>query len=111
DRSGNGHRPCYTAIAGVAIRRHRSCLGGRRTGLRGWSSDGRFAWRDHPTRPATGAGRTIGAVSIMRIATPYLVFLGAVANPRDAKTGQGLVDWRRESCVAQFRYPGCAADL
>jgi uncharacterized NAD-dependent epimerase/dehydratase family protein len=47
----------------------------------------------------------------MQIATPYLVFLGAIENPRDAKTGQGLVDWRRESCLAQLRYPGCTADL
>ena len=47
----------------------------------------------------------------MEIATPYLVFLGAVENPRDAKTGEGLVDWRRDSCVAQLRYPGCTADL
>src|SRR5690606_2860880 len=50
-------------------------------------------------------------MNVTQIAAPYLVFSGAVANPRDAKTGQGLVDWRRESCVAQLRYPGCAVDL
>jgi uncharacterized NAD-dependent epimerase/dehydratase family protein len=50
-------------------------------------------------------------MSIVPIATPYLVFLGAVENSRDAKTGQGLAHWRPESCVAQLRYPGCAADL
>jgi uncharacterized NAD-dependent epimerase/dehydratase family protein len=50
-------------------------------------------------------------MNVTQIAAPYLVFLGAVANSRDAKTGQGLVDWRRECCVAQLRYPGCAADL
>jgi uncharacterized NAD-dependent epimerase/dehydratase family protein len=50
-------------------------------------------------------------MSVQDLATPYLVFLGAVANPRDAKTGQGLVDWRPELCVGQLRYPGCAADL
>ena len=50
-------------------------------------------------------------MSVAQITTPYLVFLGAVENPRDAKTGQGMVDWRGEFCIAQLRYPGCAADL
>jgi uncharacterized NAD-dependent epimerase/dehydratase family protein len=50
-------------------------------------------------------------MSAQDLATPYLIFLGAVDNPRDAKTGQGLVDWRPEHCVGQLRYPGCAADL
>src|SRR5690606_20580696 len=27
------------------------------------------------------------------------------------KTGQGLVHWRRDACIAQLRHPGCAADL
>jgi uncharacterized NAD-dependent epimerase/dehydratase family protein len=50
-------------------------------------------------------------MSVRDIATPYLVFLGAVENPRDAKTGQGLVDWRPQLCLGQLRYPGCGADL
>jgi uncharacterized NAD-dependent epimerase/dehydratase family protein len=50
-------------------------------------------------------------MTVREIATPYLVFLGAVENPRDAKTGQGLVHWRPEICVGQLRYPGCNADL
>lgn len=45
------------------------------------------------------------------IATPCLVFLGAVERAADAKTGRGLVDWRPELCVGQLRRPGCAADL
>lgn len=45
------------------------------------------------------------------IRTPYLVFLGGVADALDAKTGRGLADWRPELCVGQLRYPGCAADL
>jgi uncharacterized NAD-dependent epimerase/dehydratase family protein len=44
-------------------------------------------------------------------AAPYLIFLGAVENPRDAKTGKGLVDWRPRHCIGQLRYPGCSADL
>jgi len=50
-------------------------------------------------------------MSVTSIATPYLVFLGAVSNPLDAKTGRGLVDWRPELCVGQLRYPGCRVDL
>ena len=47
----------------------------------------------------------------MRIETPYLVFLGDAKDALAAKTGQGIVDWRRESVAGQQRLPGCAADL
>jgi uncharacterized NAD-dependent epimerase/dehydratase family protein len=50
-------------------------------------------------------------MSATEIATPYLVFLGAVERAIDAKTGRGLLDWRPELCVGQLRHPGCAADL
>ncbi len=45
------------------------------------------------------------------IEAPYLVFLGAVRNPLDAKTGHGLVEWCPERCLAQHRYAGCRVDL
>lgn len=48
---------------------------------------------------------------MLEIAAPYLIFLGAIDTPRDAKTGKGLLDWRPEQCVGQLRYPGCNADL
>ena len=48
---------------------------------------------------------------MIQFEAPWLIFLGAVANPIHAKTGYGLHDWRGENCVAQLRYPGCAADL
>ncbi|MEX2496760.1 MAG: DUF1611 domain-containing protein [Woeseia sp.] len=51
------------------------------------------------------------SLTIATIASPYLIFLGAVGHPRDAKTGKGLVDWRPEHCLGQLRYPGCGADL
>jgi uncharacterized NAD-dependent epimerase/dehydratase family protein len=47
----------------------------------------------------------------MQIRTPYLIFLGDVADQLAAKTGQGIVDWRREWCLGQLRLPGCRADL
>jgi uncharacterized NAD-dependent epimerase/dehydratase family protein len=47
----------------------------------------------------------------MEIRTPYLLFLGDVADQLAAKTAQGIVDWRREWCLGQLRLPGCKADL
>jgi uncharacterized NAD-dependent epimerase/dehydratase family protein len=47
----------------------------------------------------------------MEIAHPYLVFLGDVPDALAAKTAYGIVDWRREWCLAQMRLPGCRADL
>ena len=46
----------------------------------------------------------------MDIAKPYLLFLGDVQDQLAAKTAMGVVDWRPEWCVGQFRLPGCKAD-
>ncbi len=46
----------------------------------------------------------------MDIAKPYLLFLGDVHDQLAAKTAQGIVDWRPEWCIGQFRLPGCKAD-
>jgi uncharacterized NAD-dependent epimerase/dehydratase family protein len=48
---------------------------------------------------------------IAAIAKPYLLFLGDVADPLDAKTALGIREWRPEWCGAQLRLPGCAVDL
>jgi uncharacterized NAD-dependent epimerase/dehydratase family protein len=45
------------------------------------------------------------------IDTPYLLFLGDVADQLAAKTAQGVVDWRPEASLGQLRLPGCKADL
>ena len=50
-------------------------------------------------------------MSVTKISTPYLVFLGDVSNPLDAKTGRGLRDWRPDLCIGQMRHPGCTVDL
>jgi len=42
---------------------------------------------------------------------PWLIFLAAAKDNLHAKTGHGLVDWRRENCLAQLRLTGCGADL
>jgi uncharacterized NAD-dependent epimerase/dehydratase family protein len=45
------------------------------------------------------------------IKLPYLIFLGDVAESVNAKTGFGLVQWRPEACLGQWRFPECGADL
>jgi len=47
----------------------------------------------------------------MSIQTPYLLFLGDAVDPLTAKVAQGIRDWRPEFCVAQYRQPGCVADV
>lgn len=46
----------------------------------------------------------------MIIEHPYLIFLGDVPDALAAKTGLGIVDWRPEWCLGQFRLEGCQAD-
>ena len=46
----------------------------------------------------------------MEIAHPYLLFLGDVEDDLAAKTGYGIVDWRRDWVAGQLRLPGCKAD-
>lgn len=41
---------------------------------------------------------------------PFVVFFGDIDNEVYGKTGLGLVEWRRESCVGQLRLPGCKVD-
>ena len=42
--------------------------------------------------------------------SPFVVFFGDIANDVYAKTGLGLVQWRREDCLGQIRLPGCRID-
>ena len=46
----------------------------------------------------------------MDLAKPYLLFLGDVPDQLAAKTAQGVVDWRPDWCLGQYRLPGCKAD-
>ena len=47
----------------------------------------------------------------IELSSPYLVFLGDIKNEVYAKTGYGVVQWRRDLCVAQYRLQGCTIDL
>ncbi|MDD7910405.1 DUF1611 domain-containing protein [Pseudovibrio exalbescens] len=46
----------------------------------------------------------------MEIAHPYLLFFGDVQDNLAAKTGLGIVDWRKDWCLGQVRLEGCKAD-
>jgi uncharacterized NAD-dependent epimerase/dehydratase family protein len=47
----------------------------------------------------------------MQIERPYLLFLGDAHDQLAAKTAQGVVDWRPDWCIGQFRLAGCRADV
>ena len=46
----------------------------------------------------------------MKPSPPYLIFFGDVPDFLAAKTGLGILDWRKEWCVGQVRLKGCAVD-
>ena len=45
------------------------------------------------------------------IQTPYLLFLGDAPDQLAGKVAQGIVDWRPDNAVGQFRLPDCKADM
>lgn len=47
----------------------------------------------------------------MKLATPYLLFIGDAHDQLAAKTAAGIAYWRPEWCLGQLRLPGCNADL
>lgn len=51
------------------------------------------------------------SMSIHHIVKPYLLLIGDMSDPRNAKTALGLRDWAPESCVGQLRFNASAVDL
>lgn len=47
----------------------------------------------------------------MKIATPYLLFLGDAPDDLAAKTAHGILHWRPDNCLGQHRLEGCVPDL
>jgi uncharacterized NAD-dependent epimerase/dehydratase family protein len=47
----------------------------------------------------------------VKIANPYLMFLGDASDQLAAKTANGVAKWRPDWCVGQFRLPNCKADI
>jgi uncharacterized NAD-dependent epimerase/dehydratase family protein len=64
-----------------------------------------------PTRSLLAQDVFMQQVTAIELNPPYLVFVGDVPNPTFAKTGFGLVHWRRELCLGQHRLPGAGVDL
>jgi uncharacterized NAD-dependent epimerase/dehydratase family protein len=50
-------------------------------------------------------------MAIHNIAKPYLLLIGSVKNPVNAKTAFGLRDWAPEACLGQLRFDNDAVDL
>lgn len=49
--------------------------------------------------------------TVVHLKTPYLIYLGDVADMHHAKTGAGLAYWRPDYCSGQMRLPACPVDL
>jgi uncharacterized NAD-dependent epimerase/dehydratase family protein len=47
----------------------------------------------------------------VQLAAPYLILIGQQNDPTYAKTGLGIVQWRRELVKGQLRFPGGTVDL
>lgn len=54
---------------------------------------------------------SINAINKVSLAPPYLLFVGDQAEPTNAKTGFGIVHWRRELVAGQLRIGSRAVDL
>ena len=50
-------------------------------------------------------------LTTVELKAPYLILIGAEADPTYAKTGLGIAQWRRELVAGQLRFPGCEVDL
>ena len=47
----------------------------------------------------------------VELKAPYLIFLGDEPEQTHAKTGIGIVHWRPELCIGQYKLPGSGVDL
>jgi uncharacterized NAD-dependent epimerase/dehydratase family protein len=54
---------------------------------------------------------TVSKMLIHNVKRPYLLLIGDMENPRNAKTAFGLRDWVSEACVGQLRFSDKAVDL
>lgn len=50
-------------------------------------------------------------LTVAHLDAPYLIFIGDIEDGTYAKTGLGIVQWRRERVAGQLRLPGCPIDL
>ncbi|HVT37140.1 MAG TPA: DUF1611 domain-containing protein [Nevskiaceae bacterium] len=62
------------------------------------------------TATAAAAATPSSTVTIT-VRKPYLLFLGEARDFTEAKTAAGLRDWAADSCMGQWRLPGCGVTL
>lgn len=48
---------------------------------------------------------------LLEIPRPYLIFVGDNADRLDVKTGAGILEWRPDWCMGQYRFGTAACDL
>lgn len=49
--------------------------------------------------------------TVVDMRAPYLILIGDVHDPLYAKTGFGIVQWRRDQVAGQLRFAGCPVDM
>ncbi|MEQ8207720.1 MAG: DUF1611 domain-containing protein, partial [Woeseia sp.] len=49
--------------------------------------------------------------TVVDMRAPYLILIGDVRDPLYAKTGFGIVQWRRDLVAGQLRFAGCPVDM
>src|SRR5680860_209482 len=50
-------------------------------------------------------------LTTVKLEAPYLILIGDLTDPTNAKTGMGIVDWRPELVAGQLRFEGCSVDM
>lgn len=50
-------------------------------------------------------------LTTVKLEAPYLILIGDLTDPTNAKTGMGIVDWRPELVAGQLRFEGCTVDM
>ena len=58
-----------------------------------------------------GGMNTMSEATVVNLRAPYLILIGDVKDPLYAKTGFGIVQWRRDLVAGQLRFPQCPVDM
>lgn len=53
----------------------------------------------------------MSTLTTVKLEAPYLILIGDISDPTNAKTGMGIVDWRPQLVAGQLRFEGCNVDL
>lgn len=49
-------------------------------------------------------------LTTIKLRAPYLIFLGDVSDPLNAKTGLGIAHWAADRCAGQWKFPECVVE-